>query len=430
METYIQHRLGETAVATLNKNGEMVAYTLQRHNTPSWVGAVFVARVHEVNKTQSFVVVDLGTHKAILNGVKKLTEGQKILVQGLRDGFQHKMPAVHTRISAENAYFIVNSTGKDVSFDRAIGHGKARADLLGKLSNIIGNDTGIFVKKNSLHADAKTLQSAYTGVKQQLTDILNTPTKRIQLVRPAPSIIEQTILSVPYDCVVVADTLETLNLIKIAQQKYKTQIDIRHYKQGDVFKQGGIYDMVDSLLYRTIDLPNGGSVVFDSTEALSTIDVNMGNIIHMNKGDEAVFKFNKTACGCIAQHIVLRNISGLIVIDFVRLQNRGMMKQIPKILQSYMRTFDPNGVWDVLDITKAGLVEMTRKRTRPSLADVMLSAPQDRPKNPETVALELLQHLYGTVSVGTPTIFAPQPVISVLKKSQILQMCENKIKNL
>ncbi len=427
MEYYIQHRLGETAVAVLNGQGDMVAYTVERHHNPSFIGGIYIARVCEMNPAQSLAIVDLGGKKAILNGGKNLTEGSFVLVQVVRDGFQQKLPAVHMRISIENAYFIVNSTGKDVSFDRTIGQGKARSELHRRISPIIGEDTGVFVKKNSVYADVQTLQSAYKAVRAELQDIVNTKTNKVQQICPAPSLIHRTLQSASAGAVVIADDLQTLHLIKQAQQQVKTQTDIQHYKQGDAFDAGGIYDIVESLLHRKVPLVHGGSVVFDSTEALTSIDVNTGNATDMNKGDEALFRFNKTACRTIAQHIVLRGISGLIVIDFVRMKNRGMMKQMPKILQSQMRTFDPIGVWDVMDITKSGLLEMTRKRTRPSLADTLLVPVADRHKNPETVGLELLQQLLRTVSVGTPTIFAPKAVVDTLKMSPIVDACENRI---
>ncbi len=425
MEYYIQHRLGETAVAVLNPQREMVAYTIERHHNPSLVGGIYVARVHEVNPSQSIGIVDLGGQKAILNDTTSLTEGCLILVQVLRDGFQHKLPAVHRRISIENVYFVKNSTGKNITFDRTIGQGKARAELKNCICQIIGDDTGVFIKKQCLYADIKTLQLAYADIKTALQGILRMNTHKIQQIRPAPNLIQRTVQNAQAGSVVVVDDLETLHLIKQAQNP---KIDICHYKQGDAFEQAGIYDMVESLLQRKVPLEKGGSVVFENTEALTAIDVNMGNVANMNKGDDALFRFNKTACRIIAQHIVLRHISGLIVIDFVRMKNRGMMKQVPKVLQSCMRTFDPAGIWDVMDITKSGLVEMTRKRTRPSIADTMLVPPTDRHKNPETVALELVQQLLRTVSVGTPTIFAPYVVIDTLQKSSLIKKCENRIK--
>ena len=428
MEYYIQHRLGETAVAVLNEHGEMIGYTVERHHSPSLIGGIYVARVCEMNTSQSIVIVELGGQKAILNGGKNLIEGTCVLVQVVRDGFQQKLPAVQFRICVENAYFVINSTGKDVAFDRTIGQGKARAELQRRMLPIMGEDTGIFVKKNAVYADVQSLRQAYKTLRAELHTILQTKTNKVHQVRPAPSLIERTVHSAPMASVMIADDMQTYRLVKQAGQQTSTDINIHHYKQGDAFDMGGIYDMVDSLLYRKIDLLNGGSVVFDSAEALTAIDVNMGNVTNMNKGDDAVFRFNKTACRTIAQHIVLRNISGLIVIDFVRIKNRGMMKHIPKVLQSHMRAFDAYGVWDVMDITKSGLVEMTRKRTSPSLADMVLAPVGDRTKTPETMALELLQHLLRTVSVGTPTIFAPKPVIDMLQKSQMIVDCENRLK--
>lgn len=426
MEYYVQKRLGETAVGVLNADGDMVAYHLERDTSPSHTDAIYVGCVREVNKTQSFAMIDVGDFTAILNGVHKLSQGEYVLVQVVRDGFGAKNPAVHRRITLENMYFVKNSTGKDIRFDRAIGNGKARKQLESVIYPMVGQDTGIFVKKTALNASAKMLREAYKNICDFLEAVLGTPTENIMQVKPAPNIIERLVRGASTDDVFVADDMETVHMLK--QNMRENTINIHHFKDGDVFEHSGIYDFVATLFARTVPLPNGGSVVFDGTEALQAIDVNMGDVQTMNKGDDALFRFNKGACKTIAHHIVLRNLSGLIVIDFVHMKNRGMMKQVLAVLKSYMRIYDPYGVWDIMDITKAGLVEMTRKRTSPSLADIAQKPIMNRDKNAETIALEMLQNLLRTVHVGTPTIYATKGVLGYLNTSPVLRECEQRLR--
>ena len=142
-----------------------------------------------------------------------------------------------------------------------------------------------------------------------------------------------------------------------------------------------------------------------------------------------MFKLNKKAVKEIAKQIILRNLSGLIVVDFVRLKNRGMAKQLPKILKYELQRIDSN-VFDVMDITKAGLVEITRKRTSPSISEIYLNKPIPQ-KNLTIICLELLQKLIYLNGVGNPTVYAPINIVNEMKKDNMIHLIddvENRIK--
>ena len=428
MECYIQKQIGQTKIATIN-DGEFTQFNVELDTKKSIVGAVYVGRVVEVNKAQSMAVLDLGDGNAILNNFNKLSEGQTLLVQVIRDGWGDKFPAVHRRINIENRNFKISSNGKGYGFDKSAGNGKVKAGLEKIALSVVGEDNGVVVKTVSVNEAIETLQKSYDELRKEHSELLKTKLGKVGLVKPAPSIIEKSVLDCDYNTVFATDCLETLSTLKTLK-KSAPDIAVKQFKDGDLFENSGINEAVDELLNRRVEISGGGNIVIDEVEAITAIDVNASDLKTLNKGDEAIFKLNKRAVKTIAKQIVLRNLSGLIVIDFVRLKNRGMAKQMPKLLKAELQRID-NNTFDVMDITKAGLVEMTRKRTNPSISEIYLQKNNKTDKKSTIIGLELLQDVIKLNGAGKPTIYAPKSVIDEFQKGELVEMveqCEGRLK--
>ena len=295
-------------------------------------------------------------------------------------------------------------------------------------SSVIGDDNGVVVKTNCVNVNLKNLEKSYSDLRDEHDRILNHKTDKVGIVKKPLTLLEKCINESVYASVFVTDCLETLSLLK-SYKNEASDITIKHFKDGDLYEQSGINDVIEKLLQRRVDLQGGGNIVIDETEAITAIDVNGSDFKNLNKGDDALFKLNKKAAKEIAKQIILRNLSGLIVVDFVRLKNRGMAKQLPKILKSELQRIDSN-VFDVMDITKAGLVEITRKRTSPSISDIYLNKPIPQ-KNLTIICLELLQKLIYLNGVGNPTVYAPINIVNEMKKDNMIHLIddvENRIK--
>ncbi|MGB1361193.1 MAG: ribonuclease E/G [Alphaproteobacteria bacterium] len=420
MEYYIENKIGQTSIASI-KDGDMNSFTVEQFHNKTNVGAVYVARVKEVNKAQSMAILSLGNFDAVLNNFNKLTEGQTLLVQVIRDGFMDKMPAVHTRIVLENRFFKISNNGKGFGFDKQAGNGKVKSILEGLGAKVVGSNDGVVIKTTAVDIEESTLKKSYDELKKSHTEILATKLGKVGLVKDAMGLIENTVINSLVGSAFVTDCLETLQTLKTLK-KSNSDIVVKEFKKGNLFNEAGISEVVDELLERKVSLDGGGDIVIDETEALIAIDVNASDLKTMKKGDDAIFKLNKRAAVAIAKQIVLRNLSGLIVIDFVRLKNRGMAKQLPKILKAELQKIDINGTFDVMDLTKTGLVEMTRKRTSPSISEILQTPIKPRGKNNITVGLELLQKVITLNGAGTPTVYAGTNVIYTLQNGDLSDM--------
>ena len=172
---------------------------------------------------------------------------------------------------------------------------------------------------------------------------------------------------------------------------------IEHY-QGErpLFDLYGVEDEIEKALARRVDLKSGGYLIIDQTEALTTIDVNTGGFVGGRSFDDTIFKTNLEAAQVIARQLRLRNLGGIIIIDFIDMENAehrdAVLAELNKALERDRTRLTVNG------FTQLGLVEMTRKRTRESLAHVLCEPcptcqGRGELKTAQTVCYEILREI-------------------------------------
>jgi len=164
--------------------------------------------------------------------------------------------------------------------------------------------------------------------------------------------------------------------------------------RGSLFTERGVEDAIEAALARRIVIPGGAELVFDQAEALCVIDVNSG--ADSGKAGRAARDVNMKAMGEIARQIRLRNIAGAIVIDALKMGARDDRSKVLDRMRGAVRD-DPGGV-HVLGVTNLGLIEMTRTRTGPTLAERLLAAPAEPTLSPETVACDALRAAIRTAA--------------------------------
>jgi ribonuclease G len=163
-----------------------------------------------------------------------------------------------------------------------------------------------------------------------------------------------------------------------------------------LFDLHAIEDEIARALGRRVDLKSGGYLIFDQTEALTTVDVNTGGFVGARNFDDTIFKTNLEAAQSIARQLRLRNLGGIIIIDFIDMDNaehqEAVLTELKKILAR-----DPTRT-TVSGFSSLGLVEMTRKRTRESLAHVLCEpcptcAGRGEIKTAQTVCYDVLREI-------------------------------------
>jgi ribonuclease G len=203
----------------------------------------------------------------------------------------------------------------------------------------------------------------------------------------------------PETSCILIDSRENFQKLSVFAQEYMPQLThlLGHYTgERPLFDLHGVEDEIQKALARRVDLKSGGYLIIDQTEAMTTIDVNTGGFVGLRNFDDTIFKTNLEAAQTIARQLRLRNLGGIIILDFIDMENEehkaAVLAELSKALVRDHTRMSVNG------FTALGLVEMTRKRTRESLAHVLCEpcptcGGRGEVKTARTMSYEVLREL-------------------------------------
>jgi ribonuclease G len=221
---------------------------------------------------------------------------------------------------------------------------------------------------------------------------------------------------------VVVDSRETFTkMLDFAREYTPALVDRISHHAGErpLFDLNGVEDEIEKALGRRVNLKSGGYLIVDQTEAMTTIDVNTGGFVGGRSFDDTIFKTNLEAAQVIARQLRLRNLGGIIILDFIDMENAdhraAVLAELNRALDRDRTRLTVNG------FTQLGLVEMTRKRTRESLAHVLCeNCPtcqgRGELKTAQTICYEILREILRETKQFNARefrILAAQPVIDL-----------------
>ena len=303
----------------------------------------------------------------------QLKRGQSLLVQVTKEPISTKGPRVSAQISIPGRYLVYMPFASKVGISRKIESREERARLRTLVKQHLPEDGGGVIVR-TVSQDLSEAQ-----IKRELRTLLGNWRKmrrKANLAR-APALIRREasltggiirdLLSDKIDGLYV-DSKVLLNEIK----QYLKQVDpdlfelVTHYQgKQALFDKFGIEDEIRELFKRRVDLPNGGYLVIEPTEALVSIDVNTGRYVGKQDHEKTILKTNMEAAKEIARQLRLRDVGGIIVIDFIDMENRSNRDRVLQHLRSHLGR--DRARTRAFQVSPLGLVEMTRQRVRPSL---------------------------------------------------------------
>jgi ribonuclease G len=240
-----------------------------------------------------------------------------------------------------------------------------------------------------------------------------------------------------FDRVIVDDRVQYERLKRFVDAFMPEYSDRIQYYQGrePIFDGYGIEAEIDRALARKVELPSGGSLIFDQGEALTAIDVNTGKFVG-SKGktlEETITQTNLEAANEIAEQLRLRNVGGLIIIDFIDMDKESNRRKVYRKLQEALRRDRAKA--HITKISEMGLVEMSRKRTRESL-ERMLAAPCEAcggkgyTKSKSTVCYEILREVRREVPhmSGDAITVTAHPAVADLMNGAEKNAVDNMVK--
>lgn len=306
-----------------------------------------------------------------------LREGQDILVQVAKDPMGTKGARVTTRISLPGRYLVLMPNFEKIGISRRIGDDHLRRRLRELVDKVRPPGVGLIVRTVSEEGvGERDIRRDVEYLQRQWKDIT-----RVYETSAAPALLRQDI-DVTLRSVRDLFTSHINRIVVDSQEEYdkilRFIIDFMPRRRRDLvlyqdavplFTQYGVDTQIRTALARTVRLKSGGTITIDETEALVAVDVNTGKFVGRRDQEETVFRNNLEAVPEIVHQIRLRNLGGLIIIDFIDMDKKENREKVYLALKDALaRDKSPT---TILRVSELGLVEMTRKRTRESLSKIL-----------------------------------------------------------
>jgi ribonuclease G len=413
----------ETRVAVLEQ-GVAQELHIERSSSLGIVGNVYRGTVCRVLPGMQSAFVEIGLQRAAflhaadimechVDGEPQterpiqevLHEGQSIIVQVIKEPIGTKGARLTTEISIAGRFLVFLPLQDHIGVSQRIEDEEERELLRNRLLSLLPEERkgGFIIRTMSESATDKELLAdidyLYKVWAKIQADGKNASERSLVFYdlslprRMLRDVVNEKTVSIR------VDSKETYLQLKEFAELYVSQAlkPLYHY-QGErpIFDFYNIEKEIESALSRKVELKSGGYLIFDQTEALTTVDVNTGSFVSGKNLSDTIFKTNLEAAQTIARQLRLRNLGGIIIIDFIDMdtdeQRDTVLEELKKAVDSDRARTNVNG------FTQLGLVEMTRKRTRESLAHLLCEPCQvcsgrGEHKTAQTICYEIMREL-------------------------------------
>jgi len=313
------------------------------------------------------------THKT---GKKPLCIGDEILVQISKEALKTKAPTVSSKLNFTGKYAVLTTGDTRVGVSNKLDK-EERERLLHIVSPYVSNEYGIIVRTNAKGIEGTALTEELDNLIREYRVLRQVSVTRTcySCMKSSPKeyLLElRNVYSENLSEIIVEDE-ELFNEMKVFLEKYQPEdlVKLRIYKDSllPLHKLYNIEKCIAQAIKEQVWLKSGAYLVIQPTEALTVIDVNTGKFVSKKKDEESVLKVNIEAALEAARQIRLRNLSGIILIDFINMDNDEYMQKLLLILNKELSK--DSVTTTLVDVTKLQLVEITRKKVRKPLHELI-----------------------------------------------------------
>lgn len=434
----------ETRVAVV-ENGMLQEVHVERARGRGIVSNVYKGRVVRILPGMQAAFVDIGLERtAFLHAADMragvlgeqssilalLHDGQELVVQVLKDPLGSKGARLTTQLSVAARHLVYLPDGEHIGVSQRIAEPEDRERLKTVVADVQRdlNFSGGFIVRTAadsaadaeLAADMKFLQKLWAKIRERTA------------VTPAPGLIQEdmpllmrTVRDLARENVekVRIDSRESFDRARAFAAELMPEVAPRiEYYPGErpIFDLYSVEDEIQKALDKNVALKSGGYLVIDQTEAMTTVDVNTGGFVGRRNLEETLFKTNLEAAQAIARQLRLRNIGGIIIVDFIDMADAEHRRQVMRALERALSR--DRAKTYLTEMSPLGLVEITRKRTRESLGGLLMhSCPvcggRGALKTPQTVCYEIFREIMREArqfEASEYLVLASQVVIDML----------------
>jgi ribonuclease G len=445
----------ETRVAVTSA-GVVQELLIERSASRGLVGNIYMGRVARVLPGMQSAFIEIGLARAAFLHVadiwelrksngdpvtpieKVLAEGQPLLVQVTKDPIGTKGARLSTQVSIAGrllVYLPALSSEADphIGISQRIEDEGGRQQLRERLKGLLPAEEkgGLIVRTlaeaasdEELRSDIDYLRNLWKVIRERSLGAAP-PARLYQDLSLAQRVLRDMVTA---DIgAVVIDSRENFQKLAAFAETYMPRVrqKLEHYTgERPIFDLYNVEPEIEKALSRRVDLKSGGYLIIDQTEALTTIDVNTGGFVGSRNFDDTIFKTNLEAAQSIARQLRLRNLGGIIIVDFIDMDSEehrnAVLEEFRRALARDRTRVTVNG------FTALGLVEMTRKRTRESLAHVLCEpcptcAGRGEVRTAHTICYEILREILREARAFHAKEFrvlAAQPVIDLFLEEE------------
>ena len=380
----IVNKSNDTKIIAAVENGKLVeTYEENEHSQKARnEGNIYIGIVKDIVPGMQAAFVDIGTEKNSFIHVKDVVpqvdekiekridkkikdvvkSGEKILIQIQKDSNEKKGARTSTHIKLTGKYVILMPNTNIVTISQKIESDKERERLLEIVKKVLPENTGAIVrtaalKKNceEIEKDLNQLVEKWKKIKAKFDKAPNKP----QLLFKSPSFLEKLILDLPENKIEKIEVNEQKEYEEIRKMLNDINEKISLELSENIFEKYELEKQIEKTKQRKIWLNCGGFITIDQTEALVAIDVNSGKFTGKSTLEETVYKVNYEATIEIAKQLRLRDIGGIIIIDYIDMQKQENKEKIEKLLKESLK--QDRAKTQVEGFTKLNLMELTRK---------------------------------------------------------------------
>ena len=449
----------ETRVATV-ENGMLTEVWVERIQKIGLIGNIYKGVVTRVLPGMEAAFVDIGLSRSaflhvsdVKGGVvinddgervmgsigRLLQEGREIVVQVSKNPLGSKGARISSNLTAPSRYLVRMPFDANIGISTKIESEEERERLRAAIEQLRGEDSscGYIVRTAAEGVSVDALARDMDYLKKVWNSIADKTTraKAGDVIFQDLPLVLRTMRDINGANVerIRIDSRETYQLCKEFVGNYVPELceRIEHYPgERPIFDLHGVEDEIDRALDKKVHLKSGGYLIIDQTESMTTVDVNTGAFVGHRNLEETIFKTNLEAAQAIARQLRLRNLGGIIIIDFIDMTVEEHKRQVLRALEKALEK--DNAKSQVCEVSSLGLVEMTRKRTRESLEQVLCStcttcSGRGMLKTTETVCFEITREIIRQVrqfDVKELTVLASVEVVDLFSEERSDDLAE------
>ncbi len=301
-----------------------------------------------------------------------LNKREHVLVQILKEPISTKGPRLSCEITIPGRYLVLTPFNDVVAVSKKIANAEERKRLQNLVESIKPKNFGVIVrtaaegkKVADLHEELSYMLNKWEEIYKQLPKA-KAPLKLMSELDKTSSILRD-LLSDSFNRIVVNDKQLYQSIRSYLESIAPDQVKILglHKTNKPIFEQYGVIRQIKSSFGKTATMPSGAYIVIEGTEAMHVIDVNSGHKMSSSNQEEAVLRVNLEAAEEIARQLRLRDIGGIIIIDFIDMKNNEHRKELMKAMKQFMKK--DRAQHTILPLSKFGLMQITRQRVRPEV---------------------------------------------------------------